>query len=53
MIDFQTLDLPTVEFHTRALWYEFDEVIAAEPFPPTFCWGRCMRSSTARSPSSP
>ena len=33
MIDFQTLDLPTVEFPTRALWYELDELIAAEPFP--------------------
>ena len=34
VIDFQTLDLPTVEFSTRALWYELDELIAAEPFPP-------------------
>jgi DEAD/DEAH box helicase domain-containing protein len=33
VIDFQTLDLPTVEFATRALWYELDELIAAEPFP--------------------
>jgi DEAD/DEAH box helicase domain-containing protein len=33
VIDFQTLDLPTIEFHTRALWYELDEVIDAEPFP--------------------
>ena len=33
VIDFQTLDLPTVEFGTRALWYELDELIAAEPFP--------------------
>jgi DEAD/DEAH box helicase domain-containing protein len=33
VIDFQTLDLPTVEFTTRALWYELDELIAAEPFP--------------------
>jgi DEAD/DEAH box helicase domain-containing protein len=33
VIDFETLDLPTVEFHTRALWYELDEVISAEPFP--------------------
>jgi DEAD/DEAH box helicase domain-containing protein len=33
VIDFQALDLPTVEFYTRALWYELDEVIAAEPFP--------------------
>ncbi len=33
VIDFQTLDLPTVEFSTRALWYELDELIAAEPFP--------------------
>jgi DEAD/DEAH box helicase domain-containing protein len=33
VIDFQTLDLPTVEFPTRALWYELGELIAAEPFP--------------------
>jgi DEAD/DEAH box helicase domain-containing protein len=33
VIDFQTLELPTVEFSTRALWYELDELIAAEPFP--------------------
>ena len=33
VIDFQTLDLPTVEFPTRALWYELDELIAAQPFP--------------------
>ena len=34
VIDFQTLDLPTTEFATRALWYELDELIAAEQFPP-------------------
>jgi len=34
VIDFQSLDLPTVEFSTRALWYELDELIGAEPFPP-------------------
>jgi DEAD/DEAH box helicase domain-containing protein len=34
VIDFTALDLPTVEFATRALWYELDELIAAEPFPP-------------------
>jgi len=34
VIDFQTLELPTVEFSTRALWYELDELIAAEQFPP-------------------
>ena len=33
MIDFHTLELPTVEFPTRALWYELDDLIAAEPFP--------------------
>ncbi len=33
VIDFQTLELPTVEFPTRALWYELDELIGAEPFP--------------------
>jgi DEAD/DEAH box helicase domain-containing protein len=33
VIDFQSLDLPTVEFPTRALWFELDELIAAEPFP--------------------
>ncbi len=34
VIDFQTLDLPTVEFSTRALWYELDDLLAAEQFPP-------------------
>ncbi len=34
VIDFQTLEMPTVEFPTRALWYELDDLIAAEPFPP-------------------
>jgi DEAD/DEAH box helicase domain-containing protein len=34
VIDFQTLELPTVEFPTRALWYELDELTEAEPFPP-------------------
>jgi DEAD/DEAH box helicase domain-containing protein len=33
VIDFHTLDLPTVGFGTRALWYELDELLAAEPFP--------------------
>jgi DEAD/DEAH box helicase domain-containing protein len=33
VIDFQTLELPTVEFETRALWYELEELIATEPFP--------------------
>ncbi|HEY8763138.1 MAG TPA: DEAD/DEAH box helicase [Solirubrobacteraceae bacterium] len=33
VIDFQGLDLPTVEFGTRALWYELDELIAGEAFP--------------------
>ncbi len=32
-IDFHALELPTVEFPTRALWYELDELIAAEAFP--------------------
>jgi DEAD/DEAH box helicase domain-containing protein len=32
-IGFEGLDLPTVEFATRALWYELDELLAAEPFP--------------------
>ena len=49
VIDFQTLDLPTTEFATRALWYELDELIAAEAFPPAACSARCTRSSTARS----
>jgi DEAD/DEAH box helicase domain-containing protein len=33
VIDFHGLDLPTTEFPTRALWYELDELIDAEPFP--------------------
>jgi DEAD/DEAH box helicase domain-containing protein len=39
VIDFQTLDLPTVEFSTRALWYELDELIDAEHFPPELLLG--------------
>ncbi|MBV9001173.1 MAG: DUF1998 domain-containing protein, partial [Solirubrobacterales bacterium] len=39
VIDFQTLDLPTVEFSTRALWYELDELIGAQPFPPELLLG--------------
>jgi DEAD/DEAH box helicase domain-containing protein len=39
VIDFQGLDLPTVEFDTRALWYELDELIAAESFPPELLLG--------------
>jgi DEAD/DEAH box helicase domain-containing protein len=39
VIDFQALDLPTVEFSTRALWYELDELIAGEPFPPELLLG--------------
>jgi DEAD/DEAH box helicase domain-containing protein len=39
VIDFQTLELPTVEFSTRALWYELDELIDAEPFPPEHLLG--------------
>jgi DEAD/DEAH box helicase domain-containing protein len=33
VIDFQGLDLPTTEFSTRALWYELNDLIKAEPFP--------------------
>ena len=29
VIDFQTLDLPTTEFRTRALWYELDDLIGS------------------------
>ena len=39
VIDFKALDLPTVEFSTRALWFELDELVAAEPFPPEFLLG--------------
>ena len=28
VIDFQSLDMPTTEFSTRALWYELDELMA-------------------------
>jgi DEAD/DEAH box helicase domain-containing protein len=35
VIDFEGLDMPTVEFSTRALWYELDELIARDPFPPS------------------
>jgi len=33
VLDFQGLDLPTVEFGTRALWYELDELVESEAFP--------------------
>jgi DEAD/DEAH box helicase domain-containing protein len=33
VIDFNALDLPTVEFPTRALWYELDDLIDSQPFP--------------------
>lgn len=33
LLGYQGLDLPTTEFTTRALWYELDELIGAEPFP--------------------
>jgi DEAD/DEAH box helicase domain-containing protein len=39
VIDFQSLELPTVEFPTRALWYELDELIGAEQFPPELLLG--------------
>ncbi len=39
VIDFQTLDLPTVEFSTRGLWYELDELIGSEAFPPELLLG--------------
>ncbi|MDQ6779073.1 MAG: DUF1998 domain-containing protein, partial [Actinomycetota bacterium] len=39
VIDFTALDLPTVEFSTRALWFELDEVVAGEPFPPEVLLG--------------
>jgi DEAD/DEAH box helicase domain-containing protein len=32
VIDFESLELPRTEFSTRALWYELDELIAAEAF---------------------
>jgi DEAD/DEAH box helicase domain-containing protein len=33
VIGFETLDLPTTEFTTRALWYELDELVGGDPFP--------------------
>jgi DEAD/DEAH box helicase domain-containing protein len=35
VIDFRTLDLPETSFATQALWFELDDLIAAEPFPPS------------------
>ena len=37
--DFTALDLPTVDFSTRALWFELDELLAAEEFPPELLLG--------------
>ncbi len=31
VLDFVSLDLPTVEFPTRALWYELDQLIDGDP----------------------
>jgi len=31
VLDFEALELPTVEFSTRALWYELDELLAERP----------------------
>jgi len=44
VIDFHTLDLPTVEFPTRALWYELDELVSqpgsgTEAFPANLLLG--------------
>src|SRR5205823_14848588 len=33
VIDFNSLSLPSVEFETRALWYELDEVLASNELP--------------------
>ncbi|MBV9917142.1 MAG: DEAD/DEAH box helicase [Solirubrobacterales bacterium] len=33
VLDFEALEMPTVEFETRSLWYELDELIDTEPFP--------------------
>jgi DEAD/DEAH box helicase domain-containing protein len=33
LIDFNALTLPSVEFATRALWYELDGLLAADEFP--------------------
>jgi len=38
-IDFQTLDLPTIEYPTQAFWYELDELIESERFPPALLLG--------------
>jgi DEAD/DEAH box helicase domain-containing protein len=39
VLGFEALDLPTVSFETRALWYELDDLIASEPFPPELLLG--------------
>jgi DEAD/DEAH box helicase domain-containing protein len=39
VIDFHGLELPTVEFETRALWYELDELVGGEAFPPQLLLG--------------
>ncbi|HEY2161847.1 MAG TPA: DEAD/DEAH box helicase [Solirubrobacteraceae bacterium] len=39
LIDFTALELPTVEFSTRGLWFELDELIDSEPFPPEHLLG--------------
>ena len=44
VIDFQTLDLPTVEFATRALWYELDEADRRRAVPARAPAGRAPRA---------
>jgi DEAD/DEAH box helicase domain-containing protein len=39
VIDLQTLDLPTTEFSTQALWYELPDEIAKGDFPPQLLLG--------------
>ena len=39
VIDFTALDLPTFDYATRALWFELDGPVAAEPFPPEHLLG--------------
>ncbi|HEX8083977.1 MAG TPA: DEAD/DEAH box helicase [Solirubrobacteraceae bacterium] len=39
VIDLQTLDLPTTEFSTQALWYELPDEIAKTDFPPQLLLG--------------
>ena len=45
VIDFQSLDMPTTEFSTRALWYELDDVVGGPGRRPRWPAARPLKRS--------